>query len=394
VARDEPACPEPDRAPNEPAGDPPGASAHETATLVARARKGDGGAFACLVERHAPALQRFCRRLMPEPGAAQDLAQETFLRAYQSLPRLADPQRFGAWVFGIAANLARWWWRRQARWPLSLDGLLEAYPDVPWALVGPAPEEVLEEAEQARRLLSAIDSLPPALARVVVLHYLDGLSYAEAAAALDVPLSTVKGRLFKSRARLRRALDPQGLLPRRPPPRRKETPTMTARTETAAPRLVPVQVERIHTVPHKAPRAVLLKEADGERRLPIIVGYSEAEAVALQLQGQSTPRPLTYDLLMRLLQLGQLHPQQVAITRLGQGDQKETFFATVTLGDREGQPQELDARPSDAINVALRAGVPILCAESLLQPADQVRAFVEKWEASPGVLPPPGSASR
>jgi RNA polymerase sigma-70 factor, ECF subfamily len=380
---------------NEPAGNAPGAAGapgvglSDTATLVARAQAGDGSAFACLVERHAPALQRFCRCLMPEPGAAQDLAQETLLRAYQSLPRLADPQRFGAWLFGIAANLARWWWRRQARWPLSLDGLTAAYPDVPWDLGGPAPEEVLEEAEQTRRLLGAIDSLPPALARVVVLHYLDGLSYAEVAVALDVPLSTVKGRLFKSRARLRRALDPQGLAPRRPPPRRKETPAMTEtpETETAAPRLVPVQVESLHLAPNKAPRAVLLKETEGERRLCIIVGSPEAEAIALQMQGHDTPRPLTYDLLLRLLQLGQLRPQQVAITHLGQRDQKETFFATVALRDREDQPHEVDARPSDAINVALRAEVPILCAEPLLRPAEQARTFLEKWAASPGVLP-------
>jgi hypothetical protein len=93
----------------------------------------------------------------------------------------------------------------------------------------------------------AVGALPAPLRRVLVLHYLDGLSYAEIAAALDVPVSTVKGRLFRSRARLRGALDPEGTAAPRPR-RRKETATMTAiptPQEPAGARLVPVTVESI-----------------------------------------------------------------------------------------------------------------------------------------------------
>src|SRR5262245_36053207 len=358
--------------------------------LVCRARRGDADAFAGLVEVHGPALDRFCRRLMPEPGAAQDLAQETLLRGFQSLARLEDAERFGAWLCGIAANLARWWWRRQARWPVSLDNLAETYPDVPraaWAASLPAtPEQVVERAEQTRRLAAAIESLPPALARAVALHYLEGLSYAEAAAALDVPVSTVKGRLFKSRTRLRRVLDPDGRVPSRArPPRvprsRKEAPAMAAATESVDARLVPVTVERVYPSgaaptlervrgalqylfvagdppgPDDAPdltpiaeqllavaatrglalqggpRALLLKEADGPRAVPIVVGVPEAEAVAMELQGHAPPRPLSYDLMRRLLDAGGLRVQQAAVTRL----EADTYFATVTLELPEGR---------------------------------------------------------
>ena len=82
--------------------------------LVARARAGDLGAFAVLVDRHAVGLAAFCRRLTGGLGGAagaDDLFQETILRAFQSLDRLEQRDRFGAWLFGIAANLARWWWR-------------------------------------------------------------------------------------------------------------------------------------------------------------------------------------------------------------------------------------------------------------------------------------------
>jgi RNA polymerase sigma-70 factor (ECF subfamily) len=179
---------------------------HDVPALVWRAQDGDRDAFACLAAEHQPALVRFCRRLMGDTAGAEDLAQETLLRAQASLARLGEPYRFGPWLLGIAANLARKWWRVQARSPLSLDSLISAYPNVAWdeSLAAVAsPEELEEQAEQMQHLIDAIAALPAALSRVVVLHYLHGLNYAEVAAALDVPVSTVKGRLFKSRARLR-----------------------------------------------------------------------------------------------------------------------------------------------------------------------------------------------
>lgn len=424
--------------------------------LVRRARRGDGVAFAALASAHEAALNRFCRRLMPEPGLAQDLVQETFLRAFESLPRLESPERFGAWLYGIAANLARWWWRRQARWPVSLDAIVEAYPDVPraaWAAsLSATPEQVVEQAEQTRRLVAAIDSLPPALARVVVLHYLEGLSYAEVAAALDVPVSTVKGRLFKSRTRLRRVLDPDGLLVPRAqktgvPRRRKESRVMDATTQIADAPLVMVTVDSIsvsgmeptlerirgalqsmflpaaepdQSAPSSeapdltpvaeqllallgasgdsrpllraAPRAILLKESGGERSLCIVVGVPEAEALAMHLQGHATPRPLSYDLMRRLLDAGGLRVQQAAVTRL-EGD---TFFATVTLQTPDRRTVELDARPSDAVNLALRAGAPLYVAAALLTPPEVALPFLERFrtryegaEAGPKATPNP-----
>src|SRR5919109_1873868 len=197
-------------------------SAARVRELVERARRGDEGAFACLVEHSRPGLGRFCRRLMVDAGAQQDLEQETLLRAYQALPRLHDPSRFEAWLFGIAANLARRWWRRQARRPVSLEWLAATHPDLPvapWGEVLPEPalpDQLVEAAEQARRLLAAVAALPASLRRVVVLHYLENLSYAEVAGALDVPVSLVRRRLFKSRAQLRLALAPERVRPARP----------------------------------------------------------------------------------------------------------------------------------------------------------------------------------
>src|SRR5688572_32563232 len=86
--------------------------------LVRAAQRGDAGAFACLIERAEPGLRRFCVRLAGEAGA-DDLAQETLLRACRAIGSLEQPQRFEPWLFAIAANLARRWWRQQLRWPVS-----------------------------------------------------------------------------------------------------------------------------------------------------------------------------------------------------------------------------------------------------------------------------------
>jgi len=196
--------------------------------LVRRAGAGDVQAFATLAAGHQAALERFARRLMGDPDRGEDLVQETLLRAQQSIARLGAPYRFGPWLMSIAANLARKAWRAEARRPLSLEWLISAYPNVAWDEADtsiPSPEQTTEAAEEARLLAEAIAALPPSLSRVVVLHYLDGLDYAQVARSLDLPVSTVKGRLFASRTRLRRQLAASGLhRAARPKPDRKGAP--------------------------------------------------------------------------------------------------------------------------------------------------------------------------
>jgi RNA polymerase sigma factor (sigma-70 family) len=216
---------------------------------VREAQRGDTAAFAALVDAHEAALRRFCDRLTGGGAAAEDLAQETLLRAFQALPRLEDPARFGAWLFGIAMNLARVVWRRRRRAPLSLEelpgGALQRAGGGGALWTAPAlaaPEDAYARAEQARRLMDAIEALPPQLRHTVLLHYVEDLSYAEVAAAMRVPVTTVKGWLHKSRTRLRRTLADEavgtGRSASRPGPRtpdRKETQMAEGARATGAP---------------------------------------------------------------------------------------------------------------------------------------------------------------
>ncbi|HJR51505.1 MAG TPA: bifunctional nuclease domain-containing protein, partial [Gemmatimonadales bacterium] len=361
-----------------------------------------------MLEQYQPALLRFCHRLTGSPAPAQDLAQETLLRAVESLVGLQEPSRFEAWLFGIAANLAKRWWRRQARWPLSLDSLAAAYPDVAWATwpaaagAGVMPDQRIEQAEQTARIQAAIESLPAALGRVLVLHYLAGWSYAEIAAALEVPVSTVKGRLFKSRARLHGALAAAGIFPhgaRRVPQqiRFEKEHTMgtdaadltgaagvgetaaTAATGSAADgpagvsrqrRLVPVSVDSIRANKAQPIHMVVLKDQTAPRYLSIVIGVADADAMAVSLNNASPARPLSHDLMVRLLEAGNLRVQHVAVTHVVH----QTFHASVSLRRSRGsaaRAQEVDARPSDAINLALRTGAPVYVAEHLLSAPTQ-----------------------
>jgi RNA polymerase sigma factor (sigma-70 family) len=207
--------------------------------LIELAQAGDVRAFAALASDHLLALERFSRRLMGDASRGDDLVQETLLRAQQSISRLGAPYRFGPWLMGIAANLARKAWRAEARRPLSLESLAADFPHIAWDesdTAAPSPEQISEAAEESRMLAEAISALPRSLSRVVVLHYLDGINYAEVAAALDVPVSTVKGRLFQSRARLRRELAANGLRPAAGPrPRHRSRVAQKGAAPTMAP---------------------------------------------------------------------------------------------------------------------------------------------------------------
>ena len=106
---------------------------------------------------------------------------------------------------------------------------------------------------------------------------------------------------------------------------------------------------------------VLLKTRDGNKFLPIWIGHPEAAAILMKLQGASTPRPMTHDLMCDML--GELDARctQVSVTEL----RENTFFATITLS-MNGRELEIDSRPSDALALAVRSGAPIFAAEDVI----------------------------
>jgi bifunctional DNase/RNase len=107
---------------------------------------------------------------------------------------------------------------------------------------------------------------------------------------------------------------------------------------------------------------VILKEATGNAILPIWVGVSEANAIALEIQKVVTPRPMTHDLLKNVLIGLDSHVQKVVVTTI----QDDTFYAVIWI-DTDGRLISIDSRPSDALALALRIDCPILVADEVLQ---------------------------
>ena len=121
---------------------------------------------------------------------------------------------------------------------------------------------------------------------------------------------------------------------------------------------------------------IILRDQDGQRILPIWVGVHEANAIALQIENIQTPRPMTHDLLKNVIQ-----DLQAAVDRIVVCDLKEnTFFALIHL-QTAGGPVAIDARPSDAIALALRTRAPILVEEQVIDNAKSVDFTHEKPES-------------
>jgi len=107
---------------------------------------------------------------------------------------------------------------------------------------------------------------------------------------------------------------------------------------------------------------VLLKTADGNKFLPIWIGHSEAAAILMKLQGASTPRPLTHDLVTSMLAELEARVTRITVTEL----RDNTFYASITI-QQDGSEIEVDSRPSDAIALAVRAEAPIFADDRVIE---------------------------
>ncbi len=123
-----------------------------------------------------------------------------------------------------------------------------------------------------------------------------------------------------------------------------------------------VEVKRISYYPPSKGYAVLLQEKDGTRSLPIIVGSSEAQAIALYLEGVDMPRPMTHDLLINVLETLESEINRVSIARMDNG----TFFAEIEVTNAQVGEIVIDSRPSDAIAIALRSLTPIYVSDEVM----------------------------
>lgn len=177
-------------------------------TLVAQAQQGDVQAFEKLVLAYQDRLYGLCYRLAGNHADAQDLAQETFVRAYRALDRFRQEADFGTYLHRIAVNL----WlnhRKRSQAVLSLDDPVptgEGELSRQVADNNRQPEQVVEDGELKDLVWQALGTLGREHRAVLVLREMETLSYEEIAAALGVAPGTVKSRLSRARNALKKAL--------------------------------------------------------------------------------------------------------------------------------------------------------------------------------------------
>lgn len=185
--------------------------------LVRAAQRGDLDAFNELVLTYQHRLYNLAYRILGDPAAAADATQEALISAYRKLHAFRGGS-FLSWLLRIVANRCYDELRRRKRRPtVSWEAFGETDEANP-ALIngGASPEERAERAELSRVLQKGILSLPPDQRVVLVLSDVEGMSYAEIAEAVGIPVGTVKSRLARARARLRDFLQEQReLLPRK-----------------------------------------------------------------------------------------------------------------------------------------------------------------------------------
>ena len=350
----------------------------DEASLVARCLGGDPTGFEDLVEQHSPRLKRLLGAMLNDPYDAEDVYQETLLRAFLNLDQLRLPSKFGAWIYTIAVNLARSWRTSYASTKLaSLEELKSESSDttLPNAR-NPSSETLLVQREESRQVHQAIDNLPPAEREAVLLVYLDGLSHQEAAEQLGATLSAVKVRIHRGKRHLRASFSDQVIS--QTEKQLTEAGMIDVKihdvlihfTEARNDLSAQVSDEQMKKTLSRMDQSkryvVLLKEGNGERALPIWIGSFEAEAIVLSMKQAKIPRPLTFDLMKTLLELGDLRVTRIEINRL----HETVFYANMIVKTRDGT-SEIDCRPSDALNLAVRLEVPIFVAAEVMQANSQ-----------------------
>lgn len=166
------------------------------------------------MERFQRPVFTLIARMVGDAMTAEDLAQETFLKAFRRLSTYDRERKFSSWLFKIAHNTAIDHLRRRRLTTVSLEAGEELDADYDPALVDPeaeTPEEAAQRSDLARHLERALASLRPEYREILVLRYREGLAYNEIAEVMQVPLGTVKTHLHRARRELAVAAEAMGL---------------------------------------------------------------------------------------------------------------------------------------------------------------------------------------
>ena len=175
--------------------------------IIARARRGDADAFEQLVAAYRNQVFRLAMRMCGNEADADEVAQEAFLSAWKGLPNFRGESRFSTWLYQLTNHAAIDRLRREKRQAAAedIDGITAADD-------GLSPQQQVERAETRREVRSALMQLPEEYRQVLVLRFMQELSYEEIGQTLKLPAGTVKSRLNRAKAQLKDILSRSGNL--------------------------------------------------------------------------------------------------------------------------------------------------------------------------------------
>lgn len=180
--------------------------------LVERAQKGDKKAFDVLVGKYRRKLERLLSRSIRDPAEIEDVAQETFIKAYRALPSFRGDSAFYTWLYRIGINTANnHLVSKGRRAPTSTEydaEEAESFEDAVHLRDINTPESLLLSRQIGDTIHAAIDGLPDELRTAIVLRELEGHSYEEIAQMMDCPIGTVRSRIFRAREAVAERLRP------------------------------------------------------------------------------------------------------------------------------------------------------------------------------------------
>lgn len=188
------------------------------AMLVQRTLAGESRAYDLLVIKYQRRVERLIGRMVRDVDLVQDIAQETFIRAYRALAQFRGDAQFYTWLYRIAVNTAKKQLLELKRDPLVYQSQLKSADDdetsAPERELNAhvadteTPEAVLASKEIANAVNAAMDALPEELRMAITLREIDGLSYEEIAQALECPIGTVRSRIFRAREAISARIKP------------------------------------------------------------------------------------------------------------------------------------------------------------------------------------------
>lgn len=183
--------------------------------LIDRVKRGDMHAFEMLVVKYQRRIQRLVARMVRDPEQVEDIAQETFIRAYRALPQFRGESAFYTWLYRIAVNTAKKTLMDMKRDPVVTESALASRGESNETSSlenelssAETPEAVLASREIAKTVNAAIDALPEDLRQAIVLREIEGLAYEEIASAMNCPIGTVRSRIFRAREAIAQRLRP------------------------------------------------------------------------------------------------------------------------------------------------------------------------------------------